>query len=187
MASKDTIQAMLKAFATNYSRRDDWADTVWGTWYKALQSYSDQDVRQVARQVMSERGRVPTVAAFLACMKGNPAVAQPQGPKGCMACDGTGWREVSWHRWDTRRLMVTSYAASCDCEKGRYYEAGAATNWSVVVEKLSSDPSTEAVYSTSASHPRLTIQERYHPDMVAKMKDSQVSRSSGDTVGIKKV
>ena len=170
MARQDTIKAMLAAFARNYSKRDDWPDAVWGTWYTALKEYSDDDVKRIARHVMSERGRIPTVAAFLEYMKGDPHTAKPEGPKGCPACEGTGWREVAWHRWADGRLLVTSYAAACDCALGHTYAMGAAEHWSDVVDAYSKHPSTEAVYATSASAPALTIEQRYHPDVVERLR-----------------
>jgi len=179
MATKDNVIAMMAAMATNYNKRDDWADSVWGTWFTALKPYSDDDVRRVARQVMAERGRLPTVAAFLECMKGDPRTATPKGASGCAACMGTGWREIVWHRWASKRLLVTSYAAGCDCEKGRRYCMGAVRHWSDVVAEMKHDPSTEAVYSTSASHTALDTHERYHPDTVARLRDNGTTPQPG--------
>ena len=61
MARQDTIKAMLAAFARNYSKRDDWPDAVWGTWYTALKEYSDDDVKRIVRKplrIARQRERV---------------------------------------------------------------------------------------------------------------------------------
>jgi hypothetical protein len=179
MASKDNVMAMMAAMATNYNKRNDWADAVWGTWFTALKPYSDDDVRRVARQVMAERGRVPTVAAFLECMKADPRTEKPKGAAGCAACVGSGWREVVWHRWSEKRLLVTSYAAGCDCDKGRGFCMGAARHWADVVNEMRNDGSTEAVYATSAAKPTLTLDERYHPDTVARLRGTRETPQPG--------
>ena len=46
---------------------------------------------------------------------------------------------------------------------------GAVRHWSDVVAEMSQHPSTEAVYSTSATHTALDTHERYHPDTVARL------------------
>lgn len=169
MATQDKVRAMLRTYGKNYGKPDRWAEDSFGLWFSNLKDYSDQDVSRVGRELMAKRHRMPTVAAFLEVLRADPLTSKPEAVQGCAACSGTGWREVSWHRWDRGRLLVTSYAAGCDCPKGRRLSAGSAGNWSDVVERFASDPSTEAVYSTSAQQPALTMAQRYHPDVVARL------------------
>lgn len=177
MATKDKIRAMLDTYAKNYGKNERWADQAFGLWFSNLRDYSDDDVSRVGRELMTKRQRMPTVATFLEVLKSDPLVSRPEAAQGCKACEGTGWREVSWHRWKDNRLQVTSYAAGCDCPKGRRLTGGAARNWSEVVEAFAADPSTEAVYSTSAEAPSLTIEERYHPDIVARLRGLQAPKA----------
>tara|TARA_R100000231_G_scaffold102633_1_gene76263 strand:+ start:430 stop:954 length:525 start_codon:yes stop_codon:yes gene_type:complete len=169
MATQDKVRAMLRTYGKNYGKPDRWAEDSFALWFSSLKDYTDHDVSRVGREIMAKRHRMPTVAAFLEVLRGDPLTKRPEAAQGCGACSGSGWREISWHRWDRSRLVVTSYAAGCDCPKGRRIAEGSAGSWSDVVERFAADPSTEAVYSTSAQHPALTMAERYHPDVVARL------------------
>ena len=170
MATQDKVRAMLRTYGKNYGKPERWAEDSFGLWFSTLRDYSDDDVSRVGRELMAKRHRMPTVATFLEVLRADPLTSRPEAVQGCSACSGTGWREVSWHRRNDQRLQVTSYAAGCDCPKGRRLTGGAASLWSDVVARYEADPNTEAVYHTTSAHPALTIEERYHPDIVARLR-----------------
>ena len=170
MATADKVRAMLRTYGKNYGKRDQWAEDAFGLWFSSLRPFDDDDVSRVGREIMAKRARMPTVATFLEVLRADPLTTRPEAAQGCSACSGTGWREVSWHRWIDQRLQVTSYAAGCDCPKGQRLTGGAALPWADVVARYEANPSTEAVYHTTASQPALTMEQRYHPDIVARLR-----------------
>jgi hypothetical protein len=171
MATKDKVRRMLDVFERNYGKRSGWAEEMTPAWSYALKTYSDDDVSRVGREIMSKKARLPSVASFLETLKGNPLTAKPEGLSGCPACSGTGWREVAWHRWQGDRLAVTTYAAGCDCSKGRRLSSGQVVqDYRDIVQRFTDDPTTQEVYYTNSQHPLLTTEERYAPEMVERMR-----------------
>ena len=176
MASKQQIERMLQAYARNYGKSDHWVGDVLPLWFGTLKPYRDEDVSRVGRQIMAKKARMPTVAVFLEVLRADPQTVVKTAAEGCAACSGSGWREVAWHRWKDGKLMVTTYAAGCDCEKGRRYVSGAARHWADVVNDYKNDPSTKQVFYTSVEKPSLTMEERYHPAIVKRLSMNPVER-----------
>lgn len=179
MATKQKIERVLTAMGRNFGKPEDWAGGSFGVWWQALKNERDEDIHRTTEAVMREKRRMPTVAAFREMLRGDPLTKPQEAPQGCSACGGSGWREVSWHRHEHGRLLVTSYAAGCDCPKGHKLCNGAARHWADVVRDYENDPRTEAVYHTSAQHPVLTMDERYHPDIVERIKGAERSEGGG--------
>jgi len=179
MATKEKIQRVLSAMGRNYSKPNDWAESSFGVWWQALKGERDEDIHRTTEAVLREKRRVPTVAAFVEQLRGDPLTMPKEAAQGCKACGGSGWREVSWHRHERGRLLVTVFAAGCDCPKGHAYINGAGRHWAEVIRDYQQDPRTEAVYHTSAQHPVLTMEERYHPDIVERMRGNKRSEGAG--------
>ena len=175
MATVRMVDKILGAFQRNYSKRASWAEDSRASWMYALKGYQDEDCQRVAAFIMQKRASVPSVAAFLEILGSDPRTTKKDQPEGCVACDSSGWREVAWHRYKNGRLLVTTYAAACDCSKGERYAGGAAMPWREVVEKYKNDPNTAEVFHTSAAVPRLTREQRYHPDIMKRIEDAKNS------------
>ena len=175
MASVKMVNKMLGAFQRNYSRRATWAEDSRASWMYALKGYQDEDCQRVAAFIMHKRASVPSVAVFLEALGSDPRTTKKEAPAGCTACEASGWREVAWHRYKNGRLIVTTYAAACDCSKGERYAGGAAMPWREVVDRYRNDPNTDKVYHTTAAVPRLTMEQRYHPEILKRIKDANNS------------
>ena len=179
MATKEKIQRILSAMSRNYSKPDSWAADSFGIWWQTLKNERDEDIHRTTETVLREKRRIPTVAAFREILRADPLTMAQEAPQGCSACGNSGWREVAWHRIQQGRLMVTTYAAGCDCARGHRLCNGAAQHWRDVVHRYENDPTTEAVFYTSADCPVLTMEQRLHPDIVERIQAGKRKQGGG--------
>ena len=179
MATKEKIERILSAMGRNYGKPTDWAAGSFGIWWQTLKNERDEDIHRTTETVIREKRKVPTVAAFREILRADPLTTPQEAPQGCSACGNSGWREVAWHHVERGRLFVETYAAGCDCARGHRLCNGAAQHWRDVVHRYENDPTTQAVYFTSAQNPALTMEQRLHPDILDRLKEGQRKQGGG--------
>jgi hypothetical protein len=179
MAGMTTVQNMLKALGSNYNKPPQWADEVVSVWYAQLRPYRDADIHRAAGQIMANRRSLPPIAALLEVLNGDPQTERDR-PSGCGACVGTGWRELAVWKQHGQKVSVVVYAAACDCAKGDRYAGGDALPWADAVRRAEADPLTSRVIVTDHQHPRLTLEERLHPDVFERVEQGKIAGPSPD-------
>lgn len=175
----ETIRTILGIIQRNYNKHHLWAEESRIDWYQALQRYDDKEVEQAVRAIVRTRKTLPNVAAVIDFIQANRKATDLTHASGCNACDQTGWREVV--RWYSSRgsLVVDSFLAACDCPKGSQLAGGAVPPWEALVSNFRSDPFTEAVYHSTSTQPHLTREQRLHPDVMERIKNSSTKPSAG--------
>jgi hypothetical protein len=79
-------------------------------------------------------------------------------------------REVAWHHGGDGRIQVDTYAAACDCPAGDRLAQGSMARWVSFADRLAAKANTHAVYHTSSSHPALSNEERFAPDVAERLR-----------------
>ena len=177
MATDELVRRVLGAFQRNHNKVPKWAQESVPAWAHALRGYRDSDVKRTCTEMLSDRSdkAPPTVATFIARLEASPLSKRNAGPEGCEVCGFTGWRELAVWRERGGRVSVTTCAAACECPKGMRYSMGDALGLRAAVEKFTDEPFVTRVLYTTPDKPALSIEERMHPDAVARIESNKHS------------
>ena len=168
----ETIRTILGIIQRNYNKHPLWAEESRVDWFQALQGFDDMEVEQAVRAIVLTRKTLPNVAAVIEFLQANRKGQDIATAQGCGACDNTGWREVV-HWYSSRgKLQVTPYLAACDCPKGARLSSSTVPAWEAMVAKMRADPFTHAVYHGTHASPHLPADQRLHPEILQRSKDT---------------
>ncbi len=169
MASIPVVKRCLQALAQNYGKSDPWVESSLKLWSRGLSSIHDKDLIRGVEEWCQKQPKIANLARLKTTIEASPLRVTAAALPGCPACNMTGWRELCrWHE-KNNKVRAESYAAACDCVKGRSLQSAAVRQWDEVVESWRSNPWTEAVFHSTAERYHLTTQERNTPDQLEAM------------------
>ncbi|QDP65710.1 MAG: hypothetical protein GOVbin1773_5 [Prokaryotic dsDNA virus sp.] len=167
MASQKVVHRSLEAIANMHGKGKFWVDDSLRMWSYQLKDVSDDDLTQGVKELLRKSNKLPTVAQLLEVMAASTQtkVGDPIEYESCMACGGTGMRQLArWYRMMGKRKVWQGVAA-CDCQKGRRFAMGAFPMWSDVVKKWQADEFTEEIYYGTHKEPVIPFKFCVLPDV----------------------
>jgi len=178
------IRDLLATAAAAYMPNRDpnaWADTAAPTWATALQGIPGEWVRDAFGRWATSEARMPKPADILDLARDGRESA-----RGCPDCEGSGVREVAWHRreldMDGREIpgsiRATVYAAKCRCPLGARM-LGQSLPVERLVDLLTARPHHVALHVTDRYQPRLTLAQRFGDEHAARLRALVVPEAKG--------
>lgn len=181
MASYEVVERVLKSIAAMYGKHPLWVGDSVKMWVLQLEDIEDRDLIIGCKDLIRKSKTLPTVAQLRDVIVANPTTAagEPVRREGCLACQGTGQRQMArWWIDDHAKLKVYNCVAACDCDKGVRLSMGAFCLWSNIQSSWQANPATTQVYVATADNPVLSYDQTHTAEEAARHKKLLEGRQS---------